>query len=75
MEIMDKVMNLPERPSVAATASALGVSSQLLRVSLQRQIPPLCQIGVAVRVGGKKRYTYAIFKELIIKFIKGGHLS
>ncbi len=71
MTLIDRVKALPDKPSVTDTAKALGVSTQFVRVCLQRQIEPLGAIGTAVKVGGKNRWTYCIFKDRVLKHALG----
>lgn len=68
MDMIEKVRQLPDRPSVAQVAEALGVSTQYIRVGLQGQ---RLSYGDAVRVGGKNRWTYCIFKPRLMAYVEG----
>lgn len=68
MTIEEKIMKLPENPTVAQTAEALGIGAQNLRIGLQRGIYPF---GSAVKQEGKHWTKYNIFKPLLIRYIRG----
>lgn len=66
--LIEKLKALPERPTVVQTADALGVSPSFIRLGLQHQRLP---IGVAIKPEGSSRWTYAIFRDRVIKFKEG----
>lgn len=68
MTILEKVQALRERPTVAEVAKALEIKRENLRVGLQRGKYPF---GTAIQMGKKGRYTYSIFKDLLLKWVNG----
>lgn len=65
--LMDKVNSLSDTPSVNAVAEAVGISAQAVRMGVRCGRFPF---GLAVQVGGKKRWTYFLFKDKIVNYFK-----
>ena len=53
--------------SIKEAASLLGVSQQMLRVSLQQKLFPF---GIAIRIKDSSKYTYYINRQQLNDYIK-----